>query len=337
MQSFKTIIVDKDALFADLLARALHYYGMEMHWLRVDDAPSLLDILRMEAWDTLITRHPLECISANEIANILHNNGLQLPIIAVGDDVPEEDMVHLTEEGVHAVVTHGQYAWLKTVIEREMDRNRACLARRQVEENLKRAEETLALVTAIHPMGSWRWDTIANEFTWNFEGGVPLKSPLEREGISYERFLTMLHHDDRLPVAHAIQRSLEDIQDQSLVCFEFRLEVAPGDCRWLRCEGRVFRSSTGRPTCVKGVWVDCTDVKVASQERDALKIQVQKDVLMIKRLMGLLPVCPHCRKIRDKDGLWHSLAQYLERQPQIHASHGLCPDCASLLYPEVYR
>lgn len=337
MRSFKAIFIDQNASYAGLLARGLHYYGLEMHWLRVDDISSYVDIFGIETWDAVIAKYPLECISAAEVLKLLRDKELRLPFIVVGEDIPEEDMVQLAREGVQAIVTHGRCAWLKAVIERELERARESRIHCEIQERLQRAEETLALAMSIHPMGSWKWNMVVNQVTWTPQDAFPASQSSEGSGISYERFLAMVHREDRLPVAHAIQRALEDGQDQSLVAFEFRCETTSGALRWLCFQGRVSRFPTGRPLCLKGIWMDCTDNKMAARERDTLRTQMRTAVLMIKRLMGLLTVCPHCQRIRDKEGRWHPLAGYLDRQPQIPQSHGLCPECASTLYPEIFR
>ena len=46
-----------------------------------------------------------------------------------------------------------------------------------------------------------------------------------------------------------------------------------------------------------------------------------------ERLEGLLPICAHCKKIRDKDGNWQVLEDYIERRTTAEFSHGVCPEC----------
>jgi hypothetical protein len=37
---------------------------------------------------------------------------------------------------------------------------------------------------------------------------------------------------------------------------------------------------------------------------------------------------------RDKNGKWHSLESYLNREADIDFSHGICPECGKKHYPE---
>lgn len=56
----------------------------------------------------------------------------------------------------------------------------------------------------------------------------------------------------------------------------------------------------------------------------------------VKTLSGLLPICSHCKKIRDDNGYWNSLEKYLYEHTDALLSHGICPECAQVHYPEVF-
>lgn len=49
----------------------------------------------------------------------------------------------------------------------------------------------------------------------------------------------------------------------------------------------------------------------------------------------LLPMCASCRRVRDADGSWLQLEQYVERRLGRHFTHGLCEKCIGELYPEL--
>ncbi len=54
----------------------------------------------------------------------------------------------------------------------------------------------------------------------------------------------------------------------------------------------------------------------------------------IKTLRSILPMCSHCRKVRDNEGVWERLETYLSDHTDTRFSHGLCPDCLRELYPD---
>jgi PAS domain S-box-containing protein len=95
----------------------------------------------------------------------------------------------------------------------------------------------------------------------------------------------------------------------------------------------VFRDPAGQfKTCI--IMRDITDRKAADAERERLIQELQEALARVKTLSGLLPVCASCRKIRDKQGAWHSLETYIRTHTEADFSHGICPDCRRKLYPE---
>ncbi len=66
------------------------------------------------------------------------------------------------------------------------------------------------------------------------------------------------------------------------------------------------------------------------QERDKL----QKTLSEVKTLRGFLPICAHCKKIRDDKGYWDKIESYIHKHSDAEFSHGICPECMKKLYPE---
>jgi CheY-like chemotaxis protein len=52
--------------------------------------------------------------------------------------------------------------------------------------------------------------------------------------------------------------------------------------------------------------------------------------------LEVVPICGHCKKIKNKDERWEVLEDYLHRRYGIVLSHGLCPECAKKLYPDIF-
>ena len=52
----------------------------------------------------------------------------------------------------------------------------------------------------------------------------------------------------------------------------------------------------------------------------------------IRLLRGLLPICAHCKKIRDAHGTWHPIENYISSQTEVRFSHGICPGCLTKHY-----
>ena len=65
-----------------------------------------------------------------------------------------------------------------------------------------------------------------------------------------------------------------------------------------------------------------------AMERERARLQAQ-----IKHLEGIVPICSHCKKMRDAAGYWQRVEAYLSARTDAHFSHGICPDCMPILYP----
>jgi two-component system, cell cycle sensor histidine kinase and response regulator CckA len=73
-----------------------------------------------------------------------------------------------------------------------------------------------------------------------------------------------------------------------------------------------------------------------SIERKRLIVNLRDALERIRTLSGLLPICANCKKIRDDRGYWNKLEAYIQSHSNAEFSHGICPDCARKLYPELY-
>jgi two-component system, sensor histidine kinase len=54
-----------------------------------------------------------------------------------------------------------------------------------------------------------------------------------------------------------------------------------------------------------------------------------------KVLTGLLPICSNCKNIRDENGEWKRVEAYIDSRTEAKFTHGMCPECAEKLYPEL--
>ncbi len=64
---------------------------------------------------------------------------------------------------------------------------------------------------------------------------------------------------------------------------------------------------------------------------------LEKALGEIGTLRTLLPICANCKKVRDDEGYWRQVEDYLGEHSGLKFTHGICPDCALRLYPELYN
>jgi len=67
------------------------------------------------------------------------------------------------------------------------------------------------------------------------------------------------------------------------------------------------------------------------------KNELEKAMAEIKKLSGLIPICAHCKKIRDDEGYWEQIESFIASHSEATFSHGICPECAQKYYGEYYE
>jgi PAS domain S-box-containing protein len=83
-------------------------------------------------------------------------------------------------------------------------------------------------------------------------------------------------------------------------------------------------------------FLDITDRKEAEEEQERLIQKLRQALAEAQTLSGLLPICASCKKIRDDQGYWQQIEEYIQEHSNAEFSHSVCPDCAKKLYPEVW-
>lgn len=69
-------------------------------------------------------------------------------------------------------------------------------------------------------------------------------------------------------------------------------------------------------------------------ELDQTNRKLEKSLKEVKTLSGLLPICSHCKKIRDDKGYWTQIESYIHEHSEAKFSHGICQECAKKYYPD---
>lgn len=82
------------------------------------------------------------------------------------------------------------------------------------------------------------------------------------------------------------------------------------------------------------VMIDITDRKKAEAGREKTIQELQVALEQIKTLRGIVPICSHCKKIRDDKGYWEKVEAYLSKHTEAKFSHGICPECAKENFPD---
>ena len=67
------------------------------------------------------------------------------------------------------------------------------------------------------------------------------------------------------------------------------------------------------------------------------KLELKQALAEVKKLSGILPICAHCKKIRDDKGYWGQVEDYITKHSEAMFSHGMCPTCNEKHYGDILR
>lgn len=54
----------------------------------------------------------------------------------------------------------------------------------------------------------------------------------------------------------------------------------------------------------------------------------------LQTMATLIPICSHCRKVRDESNHWSTLERLVQAKTGSRFTHGICPDCVREHYPD---
>jgi PAS domain S-box-containing protein len=104
---------------------------------------------------------------------------------------------------------------------------------------------------------------------------------------------------------------------------------------WTRVNVSLVRDNNN-PLFVIGMVEDITARKLAEDDKEKLITELQQALYEIKILRGIIPICSHCKQVRDDKGFWSRVENYIEQHTEALFSHGVCPDCLKEHYPHIY-
>ena len=57
----------------------------------------------------------------------------------------------------------------------------------------------------------------------------------------------------------------------------------------------------------------------------------------VKELQGMIPICMHCKRIRNQSQIWEKVETYIEERSEAKFSHALCAECLDQHYPDTEK
>ncbi|MGC9519103.1 MAG: hypothetical protein ACP5FP_05545 [Desulfuromonadaceae bacterium] len=125
------------------------------------------------------------------------------------------------------------------------------------------------------------------------------------------------------------------------------MEISREDAHATRVFTHILRNNDGGYMLFSGSLVFNTDRalesmtlmsnEMANLTRDLRRKnrELQQAQAQIKTLEGIIPICMHCKEIRDDEGYWVQLEKYLSEHSYAQLSHGICEKCMEKHYPDI--
>lgn len=75
-------------------------------------------------------------------------------------------------------------------------------------------------------------------------------------------------------------------------------------------------------------------IAVSLIEQRAVSANLAHALEKVQILSGLLPICAYCKNVRDDQGYWEEISQYVAQHSEVELTHGICPACIERHFPE---
>jgi transcriptional regulator with PAS, ATPase and Fis domain len=82
---------------------------------------------------------------------------------------------------------------------------------------------------------------------------------------------------------------------------------------------------------------DSTELKQIELKKEKMISELNNHISKNMSLKGFVCMCASCKDIRNKDGVWIALEEYLRDRADLAFSHTICPNCAQKLYPSYWN
>lgn len=162
-------------------------------------------------------------------------------------------------------------------------------------------------------------------------------------GYTAEEYRNITIKDRLLPDSYQkalrlIERAKERYRQGSNETQTVEVELTHKDqsAYWAEIRARISEDRD-RPLKIIGIIKEISDRKKIEQKQVELikslgEALAEKERLLKenKLLMGLLPICSGCKRIRDDNGRWWPLEAYITKHTDASITHTLCTDCSEI-------
>jgi PAS domain S-box-containing protein len=319
------LIIDDSEDDGVLIARALEKENFKLSYKRVENHAELNAALEDRAWDLIISDYSMPGFNGADALKLCREKAFDAPFIIVSGRIGEEVAVDMMKAGASDYVMKDDLPRLAPAVNRELRAARDRKIRRQAQlamAHLASIVETCDDAIISQTLGG-------TVLSWN--SGAERMFGYTAEDMIGESIEHLVPRDQ--------QKEISDIRD----VIQLGQRVERIETVRLRRDGTgidvsitvsPIKNADGNIHGASIVFRDITERKRQEKERLRLIEELTDALKRVKTLNGLLPICASCKKIRNDGGYWEQVETYIRSRSNAEFTHGICPDCVRLLYPE---
>jgi PAS domain S-box-containing protein len=258
--ALRVLILEDRPADAELLVSALEQAGFEPDWTRVDTEAEYAYALARHP-DIVLAEYSLPEFGALDALRLVHNSGLDIPVIAVSGAMSGEDCVECLRHGAVDYLIKDRLARLGPAVHDVLNQRREVAARHRAEYVSGEHEQRFRAAFDHAPVGMAVTELDGRVVEVN-------RALCELTGLAAELFrdrvlTSMISPDDRAVIEAYLRRLLDtDIAEAPP---DVRLEHQQGHVVWAQYSASLIRNPTGLPRHIVHQLQDVTERRRAEQ------------------------------------------------------------------------
>lgn len=275
-QPLRVLLAEDNLNDAELVLRALRQAGFEPDWHRVETEQDFCERLTPDL-DIILSDYDMPAFNGPHALELLKRSSMDIPFIIISGTIGEDVAVEMMRLGATDYLLKDRLARLGISIRLALEQGQLRKERARAAETLKQNEQELRELTAelkierahltaaqaVAKMGSWDTHLATHEMVWSAETYRIFEVLPRQFQPTYQRFLDLVHPEDRAALDLAFQQSLDQ---QAVNSLEHRLLMPGGRIKFVEEHWQVFHDEQGRAQRALGTCRDITERKQAEAE-----------------------------------------------------------------------
>lgn len=322
----RVLLIEDSPIAAAAVQRFLAGAGYQLESLVVDAPGALEKALATRTWDIVLSDYVMPDFTGQDALEICQRCRPEVPFVCISGEIGDEKAAELIRSGAQAFVSKSNLERLTGVVERELI---AADGRKQARRAAQLAAHLAAIVESSDD-AIFSKDLHGTVLSWNpaaariygyaaeemIGKNIACIIPADRRG-ELAKIMEQLRRGEPIKRLETVRQC----KDGTLI--DVSLTISP------------IRDAQRTVIGASAIARNITERRRLERERQKLIENLQEAVSKVKLLSGLLPICANCKKIRDEHGHWEAVEVYVHEHSQADFTHGICPDCAKVLYPGI--